>query len=214
MSKGQNPSVISSMDFTDFLKVKIQERTSSLTDAFRKLDVSNNGVITPGDLEVVLRNFGMRVTRQDINGIIATFDTNGDGYITYAEFCTRLASGSGSGAAGLKHTPALAVNTLSQQTEEKLRRSLLASAGTLTAAFLKIDKNRDGVCDKEELATMFRNANMALSAGELDALVAKYDVNGDGQLDIRELAALLSATPRFAGHQDRGHMPAAKRAKY
>lgn len=67
------------------LKQKLEQRCTSLTGAFRKLDKSNTGFISPADFEDCLRDFNIRLTRQALAALVAKYDVNGDGYVSYQE---------------------------------------------------------------------------------------------------------------------------------
>ena len=75
----------------DLLKQKLEERCTNLTAAFRKVDKSNNGFITPADFSEVMASFGIRVTRPSLMAIVAKYDANGDGFVSYEEFCATMA---------------------------------------------------------------------------------------------------------------------------
>ena len=75
----------------NLLKQKLEERCTNLTAAFRKVDKSNNGFITPADFSEVMASFGIRVTRPSLMAIVAKYDANGDGFVSYQEFCATMA---------------------------------------------------------------------------------------------------------------------------
>ena len=107
-------------------------------------------------------------------------------------------------SAALKSAPPVAgVPSAAQRAEETLRRVIFSQTGSITDAFLRINRNRDGVCDAAELAAIFRNANVPLKPDELAAIVKRVDVNGDGKLNIGELAKLLENISKYAGHTAR-----------
>ena len=78
-------AIIAPMDVDKFLRTKLDERCTSMQQAFRKVDVSNNGVITAADFEQVLRSFGLRVTRQGLAALMDKYDHNSDGFVSYEE---------------------------------------------------------------------------------------------------------------------------------
>jgi len=76
---------MSASQVADMLKAKLEQRCTSLQAAFRKLDKSNTGFISPADFEDCLRDFNMRLTRQALAALVAKYDANGDGYVSYQE---------------------------------------------------------------------------------------------------------------------------------
>ena len=92
-----------------------------------------------------------------------------------------------------------------ERAEENLRRIMYAATGSLTQAFLRINRDRSGFVEPVELARIFRGANVALTAEELKKIVQHYDTNRDGLVDINELAKALQAdVHRYEGHSARG----------
>lgn len=195
------------IDLGPLLRAKLAERCTSLTDAFRKVDKSNNGFIVPADFEEVLRTFGLRVTRQSLAELMAKYDANHDGFVSYREFCAALERTSDP---TLATEPAIRAWTAAERAEESLRRILYSSTNSITAAFLHIDKARDGVCTEAELAHIFADANIEISPTDLRALVERYDAEGDGQINIRELAQIICSGSRFDGHEERGQAQSRK----
>mmetsp|Transcript_26627 Transcript_26627/g.85604 ORF Transcript_26627/g.85604 Transcript_26627/m.85604 type:complete len:195 (-) Transcript_26627:392-976(-) len=182
------------MDVQALLRTKLSERCSSLTAAFRKLDHSNTGFLTPADFTEVLRGFGVRVTRPALAALMAKYDANGDGVVSYEEFCATM---SGTPSASLATAPAMIAPSAADKAEESFRRIIFASSVSITSAFLKLDKDRSGFCDPAELAAVFTANNIQLGPKELAAVVAHADTNGDGRVDIRELAKIIDGGARF-----------------
>ena len=58
-----------------------------------------------------------------------------------------------------------------ERAEENLRRIMYAATGSLTQAFLRINRDRSGFVEPVELARIFRGANVALTAEELKKIV-------------------------------------------
>ena len=191
-----------------FLKMKLEQRTRNLREAFRKLDKSNTGFLSIEDFEGCLRDFNLRLTRSALAAVVAKYDVNNDGYVSWQEFCTVMTGGKPSAKvqAKLKAAPAVKGGpTDIEQAEENLRRVMYASTCTLTQAFLHINRNRNGYVDPAELARIFRKANLELSDAELKSILTHYDTNKDGKIDINELAKALQAdVKRFEGYAQRG----------
>lgn len=193
-------------DVIPFLHSKLNERCESLQCSFRMLDASNNGVITAADFEEVLRHFGVRLTRQGLAELVSRYDANSDGSISWQEFCAAVSAAPGSSGRpneALAKKPRRCARSAADRVEEQLRRILYASRESLTTAFLKMDRNRDGYCDAGEIEATFRNANIDISPDDIRALIHNYDADGDGKINIRELARLIDAESRFDDHGDR-----------
>lgn len=197
---------MSAEQINTLLKNKLAQRSKNLTDAFRKLDRSNTGFLTADDFELTLRNFNIRLNRSTLAAVVAKYDINGDGYVSYQEFTTVMSGGKPS--AKLKAAPAVlgaGGATAVERAETNLRRVMYAATTSLTQAFLHINRNRNGFVDPAELARIFKQANIQLTPEELKAILKHYDTNGDGKISIYELAKALQAdVQRFEGHAARG----------
>ena len=68
-----------------FLKMKLEQRTRNLREAFRKLDKSNTGFLSIEDFEGCLRDFNLRLTRSALAAVVAKYDVNNDGRISREE---------------------------------------------------------------------------------------------------------------------------------
>jgi Ca2+-binding EF-hand superfamily protein len=191
--------------------MKLEQRCSSLTDAFRKADKSNTGFISPADFEDLMRDFNIRLTRQALAALVAKYDANvfahrrlrplsssaaahgllrswqGDGFVSYQEFAAVM---TGVASEGLRSAPRIAGPADAvQRAEEMFRRAVYQEHRSLTAAFLKLDRDRSGFCSPAELARVFQNANVDVPEPILQAMVEQYDTNNDGRVDIREVCA-------------------------
>ena len=203
---------MSAAQIQSFLQAKLEQRCKNLTSAFRRVDKSNTGFLSPADFESCLRDFNIRLTRQQLAALLAKYDANGDGYVSYEEFAAVMTGAPPSAA--LRQAPAVAgPPSAIARAEETFRRVLFAEVTTLTAAFLKLDRDRSGFCTADELALVFDRANVTLSAQELSMLIKQYDTNKDGKVDIRELSKLLHTKGApFEARLARGQ-PTKKRAR-
>ena len=80
------------IDFDEFKNVMggaffKQYSRSELLSAFKKFDTDNNGYITSKELGEILDRLGRHVSRRDVEAMIKTMDTNGDGKLSFEEFC-------------------------------------------------------------------------------------------------------------------------------
>lgn len=179
------------MAWSDFLKEKLEQRHRSLAAAFAAVDKSSTGVISPSDFQECLRGFNVRLTRQALAALVAKYDANGDGYVSYPEFVAVMTGAQPSAA--LAQAPSVAAPPGAvERAEETFRRVVFQESTSLTQAFLRIDRDRSGFCSPDELSRVFANAHVELTPAQLKELVARYDTNGDGRVCIRELSEMLN----------------------
>lgn len=80
------------IDFQEFKKVMGSSffkkySKQELQAAFKKFDADNNGYITTTELSHILSRMGRHLSRQDVDAMIKSIDTSGDGRISFDEFC-------------------------------------------------------------------------------------------------------------------------------
>ena len=184
-----------------FLKMKLEQRSTNLTQAFRKLDKSNTGYLSSDDFAETLSGFNIRLTRQALAAVVAKYDANGDGFVSYQEFCAVMA---GRSSAALKNAPAIQAPSATDVAEANLRRLIYAASESVTAAFLRINRNRNGSCDRDELARVFRSASIPLTPEEFTMVVGRCDTNKDGKVDLVELSKLMQVDLGGPAHMARG----------
>ena len=189
-----------------FLKFKLEQRSNSLREAFRKVDKSNTGFLSGEDFQECLRDFSIRLPARTIAAVIAKYDVNGDGYVSYPEFCVVMSGGEPS--AKLKNAqkilgPGAATDV--ERAEANLRRLMYAAETTLTKMYLSMNRNRGGFVSPAELARIFKMHSIELSAEEQKMILKHYDTNKDGMINLAELhKALIGEVSRFEGHRARG----------
>jgi Ca2+-binding EF-hand superfamily protein len=55
--------------------------------AFKKFDADGNGFISTKELGDILSRLGRRLSQRDIEAMVKSLDTSGDGKISFDEFC-------------------------------------------------------------------------------------------------------------------------------
>lgn len=109
------------------LKAKLYERFTKLTDAFRACDTNSDGVISTEDFASVIQNLGFaRVTRHTVEALASKYDKNGDGLVTYAEFCAAIEGTPVSG-----NEPKRQVISRADRAEQAFRQQVLAASSSL-----------------------------------------------------------------------------------
>lgn len=80
------------VDFHEFKKVMgasffKKYSKQELQSAFRKFDADGNGYITSSELNHILSRMGRHLSRHDIEAMVKSLDSSGDGKISFDEFC-------------------------------------------------------------------------------------------------------------------------------
>lgn len=80
------------IDFNEFKKVmgaSFFKRYSQqeLQSAFKKFDADNSGYITSHELSYILSRMGRHLSRNEIDAMVKSLDSSGDGKISFDEFC-------------------------------------------------------------------------------------------------------------------------------
>ena len=58
-----------------------------LLSAFKKFDTDGNGYISVRELNDILTRMGRHLSRNEVEGMIKSLDTSGDGKLSFEEFC-------------------------------------------------------------------------------------------------------------------------------
>ncbi|XP_071799605.1 EF-hand calcium-binding domain-containing protein 7-like [Asterias amurensis] len=77
-------------EFCDVMRQEKPPSTSELLKAFKKMDINNDGYITHNELSRVLTQRGEKMSRKEVDAMIAEADDDGDKRLNYNEFCRML----------------------------------------------------------------------------------------------------------------------------
>lgn len=148
-------------DIISVVRQKLLERGENgfrgLTRTLRILDDNGNKMLDKRELKNGMQTYGIHMTDYEVNTLMKYFDRNGDGNISVGEFVTGL-------------------------------RPKMSDARTalVKLAFLRLDKNPDGVVTMGELRSLYRaERNPAVLRGEktvdevLKEFSAAWNANGD-----------------------------------
>lgn len=80
------------IDFNEFKKVMgasffKKYSKQELQGAFKKFDADGNGFITTQELNHILTRMGRHLSQADVEAMIKSLDSSGDGKISFDEFC-------------------------------------------------------------------------------------------------------------------------------
>ena len=152
-----NPRNYISSEFTekDIIQIK---------DVFDSFDIDRNGIITPNDLRNSLQAFGFNAAKDTIYDIMAEFDENESGGLSFKEFLQMLM-------------------TRSQFTETRAE---------VQKVFSKYDYNRKGWISFEDLKKMGKELGEDIEEDEIEEMFKNADENGDGKMNFEEFYSVIT----------------------
>ena len=72
---------------------KDTQSENDILDCFSLLDADGNGVISKGELQDILLNFGDKLTQEECDTIFTEIDANGDGVLSFDEITAYIRGG-------------------------------------------------------------------------------------------------------------------------
>lgn len=151
---------------------KIDLVESAVLDAFRKFDISQDGLVSASEFKAIIIQMSNHVIRsEDVDHMLASADLNNDGNIDIEEFKVKI-------------YPEVA---------EKMKKIDIA----VFEAFQMFDVNNDGSITKEEFSKVVKNiSGDEISESEIARLLKLADQDNDGLIDIEEFRKKIY--PRLA----------------
>ncbi|KAJ3123441.1 calmodulin-like 3 [Physocladia obscura] len=140
------------------------QEISDFRQAFTMFDKDGDNHITPAELALVMRQFGLDATDGEVHDLVAEIDVDGNGAIEFDEFIDLMA--------------------------RKMRE--VDSEEELRSAFKVFDEDGNGFISAQELRHVMASMGENLSDGDIAAMLNDYDVNGDGQIDYNEFLAMMA----------------------
>eukprot|EP00933_Yihiella_yeosuensis_P028735 TRINITY_DN22568_c0_g1_i1.p1 TRINITY_DN22568_c0_g1~~TRINITY_DN22568_c0_g1_i1.p1 ORF type:complete len:434 (+),score=103.91 TRINITY_DN22568_c0_g1_i1:83-1384(+) len=190
--KNKRSSVSSSgMEVSKQKSVQPQEITLSGVDltenaqrvkqlkVFREFDSSGDGQIDGAELFTAIKNMGIDLTKKEFDRFIASVDEEGDGEISFQEFCTLS-----------KKLSEIEMKSRGKAT--RIPRAYLPPDMYLqySALFQQV-AGEDGCIDFQELKVFFANNGIPITPEKLQAIVSEVDDDGSGELEEQEFMVLL-----------------------
>jgi len=175
--------------YVELLITKCGERYSTATEAFRYVDESNNGFITPADFVVVFqRLLAVTLKADEAAALVAHFaGRDGADRVSFDEFARAYdrsgAPRSPRAAAEPEAPPPLAAV---ERLDAAFGAALDARADSIRAGFLNLDTHRTGFISYDELAEGLNRFGIPATPAETRALCALYDVRGDHRISYAE----------------------------
>lgn len=205
----------------------LEARKAVLTKIFRDYDKDGSGSIDRDELSSGLRALGLRLSRDEIDGVMAYLDTDGGGDVDLGEFlehfkeiraergfAARLSQKQALEASAAKQAPSDSgthrPSSASQKAMARMIDHLVDRKAVLTKMFREFDTDHSGTIDKEELDHALINLGLRLNGDELQGVMDYLDTDGGGDIDLEEFIEhfKIERAKRFEGY-----IPELKQAK-
>jgi calmodulin len=168
---------------------KVRKRSQSPPDtwkAFKVFDRNSDGYVSKSELYHTLKELGVNLSLDELNSKMKEADSNNDGRIDYAEFCSLM-----KGAFESFARQAALLHKQKSMTEKSLQQSVVDRSRlrqSMKNSFDEVDSNHDGRIDADELLKVSQTSGMKLrSKQHAVALINKYgNSQGNGTISFNE----------------------------
>lgn len=144
-----------------------------LRTAFDLLDRDQDGMVTPTELQFMLRNLGIHVSDELIDQLMKEASKTGNGLIDETEFLQWIG-----------RIQALREDSTPTAEDDDLTQDLVA-------AFRVFDRDNNGYITRDELQRAMQMIGEEVSEGQLNDMLALADLDKDGRINYEEFARLL-----------------------
>jgi Ca2+-binding EF-hand superfamily protein len=180
---------ISAVEFVKFCKeVESVERIlwALKRDArLSNLIFSHQRVLTKADLEAILADNKITISKGKLGKLFRRLDHDGDGTISVKEFISTLQE---------TEDP----DALTDEVEQRLgnlKYHIRFSNLSLEKIFSKYDADRSGALEVNEFAKIMKQIDPKLTDLEINAIFNRIDIDDSGSISLRELKETLSELP-------------------
>ncbi|CAG9335437.1 unnamed protein product [Blepharisma stoltei] len=145
---------------------KLSEREIEVAkEAFKKIDMSGDGMITLNEMEQGMRSCGIRIDKASISSVFEILDSNQNGKIDYTEF--------------------IAACIFNQSFQD---------SGLLKTAFRYFDIDGSGYITIDELREVLTGGDISITVNPADlaSMIREVDKNRDGRIDYMEFIEMMN----------------------
>jgi len=160
--------------FDDIDFEEIEEATGLESDeikvlkiCFNLFDTKKQDFLDADDLEDILRVFGFRPSKEELQEILEEIDEDGSGEIEFGEFCQ------------------LCAKFLVEEPDEETMKAELKDA------FRLYDKEGNGYITTGQIREIFMEVDPNIKAEDLDDVIDEIDEDGTGNLDFEAFCKLM-----------------------
>ena len=147
-----------------------EEEIAKIKRSFLELDEDGSGEISVQELQSILKDPKLRMSEEDVKGLMDDFDLDGNGTIDICEFLILMSN--------------------------RKNRNLIHRAIVIRTQIRKMFKNLDldgnGYITRKEFKTVMRKQRGKYSEKQLDEMLKEADINGDGKIDYDEFVISMT----------------------
>jgi len=170
-----------------------------LLNYFRSHDTDNSGFLSRKEFKECMKNADLGLTRQEINGLLAEIDVDGDGNVSLDEFDTIFFE--------------MLVEIVSAAALEESR-----NADELTMYLLEIFQGADlesqGLLHKQDVIDLLRRGDFGLTKIQVLAVLAEAQMDEHGFIQYEPLAPLAAAMIKSIWEQNQDMERAEQMAEF
>ena len=134
---------------------------------FNLFDTKKQEYLDADDLEDILRVFGFRPSKEELQEILEEIDEDGSGEIEFGEFCQ------------------LCAKFLVEEPDEETMKAELKDA------FRLYDKEGNGFITTGQIREIFKEVDPNIKDEDLDDVIDEIDEDGSGNLDFEAFCRLM-----------------------
>ncbi|GLT91720.1 hypothetical protein SLE2022_095940 [Rubroshorea leprosula] len=142
------------------------DEVKQLQDIFNRFDLDHDGSITHLELAALLRSLGLKPSGDQLDGLLANMDSNGNGSVEFDEL----------------------VNAILPD----INKQILVNQEQLMEVFRSFDRDGNGYITASELAGSMAKMGHPLTYRELSEMMRKADSNGDGVISFNEFTTIMA----------------------
>ena len=144
------------------MQTKVLAKYRSLQQAFRTMDEDKSGSVTAQEFAALFHTFGIPLTFAELQAVVQMYDPNGDGKVSYLEFCQKLEVEGGGAVMPDDNRNAQPLGSSVSEIQEyadlrgalkALQENLSRKHSTVREMFLKLDNVRSGAIGVDEFQT-------------------------------------------------------------
>lgn len=139
------------------------EQLAYYREAFSMFDKDGSGNIDKNELRQLFERLGKSPSEEQLSNMIARADVDGDGQISFAEFCRMM----------------------------NKKDKLVTFETELKEAFNVFDKDGNGTISAAELLTTMKELGEVITDEEINLMIKEADLDGDGQMDFNEFLRIM-----------------------